>query len=201
MLLAAIAVFLSSFLIAIPLMVRAGLWWSVPLAALCIAFGILYTGGPKPLGYLGLGELFVFFFFGPVAVCGTFLLQTSSLSAPVFIGSLAPALISCAILIANNLRDETSDRAVGKRTLVVRFGHQFGRWEYALSLAGAFAVPLILIALFKAPVSLSLASLSILGFVPLLRKIFRSDNLAPLLPATAMILLLYTTIFCVAIPW
>ncbi len=201
---AAMAAFLTAFLTAIPLMVRAGFWWSASIAALSILFGILYTGGPKPLGYLGLGELFVLPFFGPIAVCGTFYLQTGSLAFPVFIGSLGPALISCAILIANNLRDEKSDRSVGKKTLIVRFGHRFGCWEYALCFSGALAVPLTLVLFYSAHWVLALAALPILKLIPLLRKTFPSEDpfqLAALLPATALTLILYTAIFCLALIW
>jgi len=195
---AAIAIFLSAFLTAIPLMAIAGLW-SLPVALLCIAFGILYTGGPKPLGYLGLGEFLVLIFFGPVAVCGTYFLQTFSLSPSIFIASLSPGLISCAILIANNLRDEISDRATNKRTLIVRLGHRFGCWEYSLALFAALLVPAILILFYGAPLPLSFASLFIIVFIPQIRKAFRSldpNEIASLLPVTALILLLYTTIFC-----
>lgn len=144
MLVACMVTFGFAFLFAIPLMMMAG-FWSFILAGACITFGILYTGGPFPLGYLGLGELLVFPFFGPIATCGTYFLQTQELNSTVFIASLAPGLISCAVLIANNLRDEKSDRATGKMTLVARFGKRFGMVEYALTLFGASMVPLVLI--------------------------------------------------------
>lgn len=194
MLLATGLIFGCALLIAMPLMWIAGLW-SLFLAGACVAFGILYTGGPKPLGYLGLGELLVFVFFGPVAACGTAFLQTGFVSLPVFIASLAPGLLSCAILIANNLRDEKSDRAAGKRTLVVRYGKTFGNWEYALSLIAASLIPPLLVLFFNAPPLLLLASVILLPSFPLIRQAFSSRDLLELLPRTSLLLLLYTLLF------
>ena len=197
---ATFAVFALAFFVALPLMLRAG-FWSFGVAALCIAFGILYTGGPKPLGYLGLGELFVLVFFGPVAVWGAYFLQTGSSSGQVLLASLAPGLLSTAILIANNLRDEISDRAVGKNTLVVRFGHRFGCWEYGLSLFGAFLVPFALVFYFGAPLLILIASVPLLVFTPKIRgMLIHKDplKLAPLLPLSAALLILFTAGFCVA---
>lgn len=178
-------VFGLSILIAIPLMLRAGvpnLIWSIPLAGLCVAFGIMYTAGPKPLGYLGLGELLVLIFFGPVAGCGAYYLQTATLTLPVFLASLAPGLLSCAILIANNLRDEETDRAANKRTLVVRFGRTFGLVEYAVALL----IPGLILLYFTQ------------GFLPIFfffvaYRTFQSKSL----PQTAQLLIIYTLIFCV----
>ncbi|MBW1752269.1 MAG: 1,4-dihydroxy-2-naphthoate polyprenyltransferase, partial [Deltaproteobacteria bacterium] len=100
---------------------RAGLPLFV-IGVLSILCGILYTAGPYPLGYVGLGELFVILFFGPVAVGGTYYVQTLQISVPVIISGLAPGLFSVAILTVNNLRDVKSDHRAGKKTLAVRFG-------------------------------------------------------------------------------
>lgn len=193
------AVFALAFFVALPLMLRAG-FWSFGVAALCIAFGILYTGGPKPLGYLGLGELFVLIFFGPVAVWGSYFLQTGCTNAQVLIASLAPALLSTAILIANNLRDEISDRAAGKNTLVVRFGRRFGCWEYWMSLLGTFLVPPALVFYFGAPLSILIASVPLLALTPKIREILSHKDplkLAALLPLSAALLILYTACYCI----
>jgi 1,4-dihydroxy-2-naphthoate octaprenyltransferase len=181
-------VFGSALLTAITL---AGLW-SLPLAAASVAFGILYTGGPKPLGYLGLGELLVLIFFGPIAACGTYFLQAGAVTLPVFIASLAPGLLSCSILIANNLRDEISDRAANKKTLVVRWGATFGRWEYMLSMVLAAAVPIILVFFYHAPPLLLTASLILTASWKALRS-------PALLQTSAILLLIYTTIFCLTL--
>lgn len=198
MLLAAVVAFGIAVAFALPLMVRAGLW-SLPAAGLCVLFGVLYTGGPKPLGYLGLGETLVFVFFGPVAVCGTYFLQTMSVSAEAAIASLAPGFISCSILIANNLRDEISDRAANKRTLAVRFGRVFGAWEYAGSLAAASLVPLALIYFYDFPLNLASASLLFFAAIPSMKRAFEFKTpleAMPLLQNSSLLLLVYTALFC-----
>ncbi|GMU92226.1 MAG: 1,4-dihydroxy-2-naphthoate octaprenyltransferase [Candidatus Hydrogenedentota bacterium] len=128
-----------------------GGWPFVVIGLVSIACGILYTGGPFPLGYLGLGDIFVLVFFGPVAVGGTYYLHTLRITPEhigltpfdVLIAGLAPGLISVALLTVNNLRDIEQDRAGRKRTLAVRFGRTFARVEYAscVFLAGV-AVPI-----------------------------------------------------------
>lgn len=110
----------------------------IPLSLL-LAFG--YTAGPFPLSYLGIAEVFVFVFFGPVASGMTYYLQTLKFSAPAFIIGISPGLLSCSILILNNLRDVKEDTLAKKRTLVVRFGTTFGKWEYALSLMLGILLP------------------------------------------------------------
>lgn len=203
MLLATCLIFAGALLVAIPLMIIAGLW-SLFLAAACIAFGILYTGGPKPLGYLGLGETLVFLFFGPVAACGAFFLQTGSVTMPMFIASLAPGFLSCSILIANNLRDEKSDRVANKKTLIVRFGRTFGSWEYTLTIVSAAAVPLILVFFYDAPALLLSASLILPLAFPWIRKAFKFRDpleLISVLQGSALLLFLYSAFFCVAILW
>ncbi|OGN64401.1 MAG: 1,4-dihydroxy-2-naphthoate octaprenyltransferase [Chlamydiae bacterium RIFCSPHIGHO2_12_FULL_49_9] len=199
MLRASFFAFGAAFLVAIPQIFVAGAW-SLPFVLLCISLGILYTGGPKPLGYLGLGDLFVFLFFGPIPVLGAYYLQTCHLNYSVFIASLAPALLSCAILAANNIRDEKSDRQANKKTLVVRFGRFFGATEYSLCIAMAAMVPWILIGFFKAPLELVAASLIFPLSLPLIKKAYQSQNpeeLISLLPKTAFLLLLYTALFVV----
>jgi 1,4-dihydroxy-2-naphtoate prenyltransferase (EC 2.5.1.-) len=100
-----------------------GGWPIVIIGILSIASGILYTGGPWPLGYLGLGDLFVLIFFGPVAVAGTFYVQTLEITPVVIFAGLGPGLLATALLAVNNLRDEPTDKKVGKLTLAVRFWH------------------------------------------------------------------------------
>lgn len=165
-------------------LILAGLW-SLPIAALCIAFGVLYTGGPKPLGYLGLGEVLVLVFFGPVATCGTCFLQTGTFGTDCFLASLSPGLLSCSILIANNLRDETSDRMAGKNTLVVRFGKTFGQIEHIATVVLAALVPFALVFGYGAPLKLLSASLICL---------FMKQDLQ----RSALLLLLYTVLFCIS---
>src|SRR5207253_6371104 len=104
-----------------------------------IASGILYTGGPRPLGYAGLGDLFVFVFFGIVAVAGTAYVQTGAVSPLALAAAIPVGALSTAILVVNNARDAATDVVAGKRTLAVRFGRRFANAEYALLLVVAAA--------------------------------------------------------------
>jgi len=197
--LAALTVFSLALIAAIPLMIQAGLW-SLFLSLACVAFGILYTGGPKPLGYLGLGESLVFLFFGPIAACGTYFLQTGAVHMPVFIASFAPGLLSCSILIANNLRDEKSDRIANKQTLIVRFGRTFGIGEYISSILLTAAIPPVLVIGYGASPSLLAASLIVFAAIPPIRKVINYRDpleLVGVLQTSAFLLILYTALFCI----
>jgi 1,4-dihydroxy-2-naphthoate polyprenyltransferase len=114
------------------------------LGLLAIAAAVLYTAGPKPFGYLGLGELFVFLFFGPVAVVGTAYVMIGTVSTLAVAASVPIGCLITAILVVNNLRDVGTDRASGKRTLAVRIGVEATRWEYTLLLGTAYLAPLFL---------------------------------------------------------
>ncbi|MDR7443732.1 MAG: 1,4-dihydroxy-2-naphthoate polyprenyltransferase [Armatimonadota bacterium] len=116
-------------------------WILVPVGLACVLAGLLYTGGPAPLGYRGLGDLLVFVFFGLVAVVGTDYVQTGILRARPAAAAVPVGLLCTAILVVNNLRDLETDRASGKRTLAVRFGRTGTRMEYLLCLLGTFAAP------------------------------------------------------------
>lgn len=111
------------------------------LAVLYIALSLAYTAGPMPLAYLGLGDLFVLFLYGPIATLITYYLQTHELPLHVALLGFSPSLISVAILTANNLRDVNEDRRSNKKTLCVRFGENFGRLEYTLCLMGGPIIP------------------------------------------------------------
>ncbi len=136
-------VFGLAVLVGIYLVYRGG-WPIVIIGILSIASGILYTGGPMPLGYLGLGDLFVLIFFGPVAVSGTYYVQSLEISAVVILAGFGPGLLATALLAVNNLRDEPTDKKVGKRTLAVRFGPGFARVEYLTTFALALITPFVL---------------------------------------------------------
>jgi 1,4-dihydroxy-2-naphthoate octaprenyltransferase len=122
------------------LVALSGSWWLLVVGALAIAAAWLYTGGPRPYGYAGLGEAFVFVFFGLVAVMGTAYTQTSQLTWLAFAASLPPGLWSMAILMANNLRDIPTDREVGKRTLAVNLGDSRSRQLYSATVLLGFLV-------------------------------------------------------------
>jgi 1,4-dihydroxy-2-naphthoate octaprenyltransferase len=114
-------------------------WWLLLVGLAAIVSAVAYTAGPWPLAYLGLGDLFVFVFFGLAAVTGTYYVQAGSLGPAPFLLSLPPGLIIVAILVVNNLRDIEEDRVAGKRTLAVRFGAPFARYEYLACLVLAYA--------------------------------------------------------------
>jgi 1,4-dihydroxy-2-naphthoate octaprenyltransferase len=117
------------------------------IGALSIAAGVLYTGGPRPYGYAGLGEVFVFLFFGLVAVNGSYYVQVESLDALPLGLSIAIGFLATAILVVNNVRDLETDRRAGKMTLAVRMGRDNAVTLYRLLVLGAFVVlPIALIA-------------------------------------------------------
>ena len=124
-------------------LVAAGGWPILVIGVFSIAAGVLYTGGPWPLAYHGLGDLTVFLFFGLVAVVGTAYLHTQAIWPVTFVYALPVASLVTAILVVNNLRDIDTDRAAGKRTLAVRLGRQGTRVEYVALVAVAYLVPLV----------------------------------------------------------
>ena len=121
-----------------------GGWPIVVIGLAAIASAIAYTGGPFPLGYYGLGDLFVFIFFGLAAVMGTYYVQAGSVSPLAVWASLPIGLLVVNILVVNNLRDLETDRAAGKKTLAVRLGPHGARAEYLLLLALAYLIPLLM---------------------------------------------------------
>jgi 1,4-dihydroxy-2-naphthoate polyprenyltransferase len=127
------------------------------VGAAAIAAGWFYTGGPKPYGYLGLGEVFVFVFFGLVATAGTTFAAIESVTALSLVMGCAVGSLACALLVVNNLRDIPTDREVGKQTLAVRLGDQRTRWFYVGLIAAAFALSAVG-ALWRVPVLLGLVA-------------------------------------------
>jgi len=121
-----------------------GGWPILAIGILSIISGLAYTGGPFPLGYNGLGDLFVFIFFGLVAVGGTYYVQALTVSAAAVWAAVPMGLLATAILVVNNLRDIDTDRAAGKKTLAVRFGVRGVQTEYTLLLGLSYAVPVIM---------------------------------------------------------
>jgi 1,4-dihydroxy-2-naphthoate octaprenyltransferase len=132
-----IAVAAGAYLVAI-----AG-WQLLVVGAASILAGVLYTGGPRPYGYEGLGEVFVFLFFGVVAVVGSYYVQTEHLSWIAFALSVPVGLLVSAILVVNNIRDIETDRRAGKRTLAVRLGRERTRVLFAVMVGAAFVVPIV----------------------------------------------------------
>ena len=185
-----------------------GLWLTwvggpvvVALGALAIVAALAYTGGPWPYGYRGLGEVFVFVFFGLVAVAGTAYLQALRFE-PLFVVTAIPvgALIT-AVLVVNNLRDIPTDAAAGKRTLAVILGRRATSTEYGLLLAAAFGVPVVLLAAgFGIAQLLPLLSAVLAG--PLLRTVrdfSEPRQLNAVLAGTARLALVFGLLFAVAL--
>jgi 1,4-dihydroxy-2-naphthoate octaprenyltransferase len=117
-----------------------GGWPIILLGLAAIVSAIAYTGGPFPLGYYGLGDLFVFIFFGLASVAGTYYVQAGSVSQAVWWMAIPPGLIITAILVVNNLRDLENDRKAGKRTLAVILGERGSKAEYLICIVAAFLV-------------------------------------------------------------
>jgi 1,4-dihydroxy-2-naphthoate octaprenyltransferase len=137
--------------VAFGLAVAAGLYltavagWELLVVGIAsILAGVLYTGGPRPYGYEGLGELFVFLFFGVVAVVGSYFVQVEDLRWEAFALAVPVGLLAAAILVVNNVRDIETDRRAGKRTLAVRLGRLAARRLYAAMLAVAFVAPVVI---------------------------------------------------------
>jgi 1,4-dihydroxy-2-naphthoate octaprenyltransferase len=177
-----------------------GGWPIAVVGLLCILSGLLYTGGPYPLGYLGLGDLFVLIFFGPVAVGGTYYVQALQVNTTVLVAGMGPGLLITAILTVNNLRDIEVDRKAGKRTLAVRFGKTFTRWEYALLVLVGISIPPFLYLRSGQHLSSLLSLLVVLPAISTFRGVFghaEGPSLNPVLANTARMSFLYSLLFSV----
>jgi 1,4-dihydroxy-2-naphthoate polyprenyltransferase len=163
----------------------------VAIGVASILSGIAYTGGPYPLGYHGLGDLFVFVFFGFVAVCGTTFVAAGAVPTSAVFAAVPVGALATAVLVVNNARDHVTDARAGKRTLAVRFGRRFASFEYAALVAIAFATPVGITLMKLAPPTVLLALLPLPLAVGLVRRVARLEgrDLNPLLPATARLLL------------
>ncbi|HTA88171.1 MAG TPA: 1,4-dihydroxy-2-naphthoate polyprenyltransferase [Polyangiaceae bacterium] len=166
-----------------------------------IVSAIAYTGGPYPLGYHGLGDVFVFLFFGFVAVCGTAFVELGRVPVLALFCAFPVGALATAILVVNNLRDRETDQGAGKRTLAVRFGRAFAIIQYRSLIALSYMVPVVLTLTGSAgpEVLLPLASL------PLALKTERAvaseegRALNPLLAATAKLLLIFGVLFAIGL--
>ena len=168
-------------------------WPIVVIGLAGIGCAVGYTAGPRPLGYMGLGDVMVFAFFGPVAVVGTVWVQTGATPAAAWAASIPIGLLTTAILVVNNLRDRRSDARAGKRTLAVRLGAGGARAEYVALVAGAYVVPVIAVAGGLAPAGWLLVALTLPLAVVRVRRVRRLDGAAlnPELGATAGLLTVF----------
>jgi 1,4-dihydroxy-2-naphthoate polyprenyltransferase len=182
-------------------LVVVGGWPIVAIGLTSVAAGYAYTGGPFPLAYHGLGDVFVFVFFGLVAVTGTYYVQALEVGAAAWWAAVPVGALGTALLVVNNLRDVSTDVKAGKRTLVVRLGATAGRAEYALLLGAAFATPLAMWGLGLASPWVLLALLSAPLAVPPLERVLGAEGTAlnPALGGTARLQLVFGLLFALGL--
>ena len=167
-------------------------WILILIGALAIAAAWTYTGGPKPYGYSGFGEVSVFLFFGLVATLGTYFVQVGSLSREVFLASISMGSLACAILILNNLRDLAQDEKSGKRTLAVILGDRGIRNLYRWSIFTPLALSVVL-TFFSLYYFLALVTLPLAGrLVRTVNAGAKDESLIPLLAQTARLQIFYS---------
>jgi 1,4-dihydroxy-2-naphthoate octaprenyltransferase len=168
-------------------LVFVGGWPILVIGLVSLVCAYLYTGGPAPLAYTGLGDLFVLLFFGEVAVAGTYFLISQTLHPAALVCGAIVGLPITAILVINNLRDARTDAVAGKRTLVVRFGQRFGRIEYTICLLGAYALIAASLGLDILPTGTALAFVALPFAIVQLRRLAHVSGaeLNPMLGQTA----------------
>jgi 1,4-dihydroxy-2-naphthoate octaprenyltransferase len=196
---AIIIVFSISIMMGLFLVYRGG-WPIVIIGTLSIIFGFLYTMGPLPLGYIGLGDVFVLIFFGPVALGGTYYVQALSINWMVILAGFSPGLISVAILTVNNLRDIDGDRKAGKKTLAARFGRNFAMNEYFYSILIACLLPAVITITTGKYKFISLAVLTLLFTPKAFKAVFAKTDgpsLNTALGDTGKLLLIYGILFSI----
>lgn len=184
------------------MMVLSGLWILLPIGLVAIWAAWFYTGGKHPYGYYGFGEVFVFIFFGPVAVMGTTSAQTGSYSWVSLLAGISCGAFSAAILVANNLRDIPTDTQSGKRTLAVRLGDKRTRELYKALIAIAFFMPVITSFQESAPLYSYVSLFAILSArypLHLIQTGKTGAELIPVLVFTGRLLLIFSVISSIAI--
>ncbi len=199
---AAIFVFVLCAIVSMFLIIRGGM--AIALVAVAsILSGIFYTAGRRSLGYLGLGDVFVLIFFGPVAVAGTYYVQTLDLNLAVIVAGFGPGFLSMAILAVNNLRDADGDRKASKMTLAVRFGTMFAAGEYVFCIIAAALTPFFVDAITRQHPALLVASVFAFGAIPLIRCVYTQKGavLNAVLARTGFLLLVYSLLFSMGWLW
>jgi 1,4-dihydroxy-2-naphthoate octaprenyltransferase len=183
-------------------LVWVGGWPILAIGVAGIVAALAYTGGPFPFGYYGLGELFVFLFFGVAAVCGTYYVQALTLTPLVVTSSFAVGALVTAILVVNNYRDIDTDRRAGKRTLAVRLGRRGAQVEYAALLVFAFTLPAVMWLLQGAGVWVMLSWLTLplaVQLVQTLRRATDGPTLNQTLAGTARLGLLFSLLLAAGV--
>lgn len=196
---AAFTCFGLAMLAGLALVVWAGTWWLIAVGILCVLAAWFYTGGKRPYGYLGLGDVMVFLFFGLVAVLGTTYTQALTVSGEAWTGAVGCGLISMALLMANNVRDIPTDREVGKITLAVRLGETWARRSYGLMLLVAVVLPLIHLG--EHPWMWVILLVGVLAIRPtrIMQTATERRELIPVLKITGILGLVYAVLFTVGL--
>ena len=190
---AAIASLVASATAGLLLVALTAQWWLLLVGAVSLLAAWFYTGGPRPYGYLGMGEVFVFAFFGVIPVVGTTYVQALTIPASAWVASMGVGALTCAVLVANNLRDIPTDSEAGKRTLAVRCGDRATRVGYTtLIVAGFVIVAVLALGLGLAFAWLALGS-AILAIRPVTAVVRGASGgaLVPVLQATGILVLAY----------
>lgn len=159
-LIVALAFFALAAIAGLAIVIRTQHWWMLLIGAACIVAAWFYTGGKRPYGYAGLGELFVFVFFGLVATIGTTFVQVGIVPQEAWFGAVAAGMLACAVLLANNLRDIDQDRVAGKRTLTVRIGKRATQVLYTVLVLLPFGIAAVLALVYP------IAWLTLLALIP-----------------------------------
>ncbi len=189
----------------VELVALTGRWWLLAVGAVSLLAAWLYTGGPRPYGYLGLGEVFVFVFFGLVPVVGTTFVQTLTIPTAAWVSGIGVGALACAVLVANNLRDIPTDAEAGKITLAVRLGDRPTRVAYVALVVAGFAVipPLALpagLGLTFAWIGMAAALLAIAPVASVCRGV-HGRALVPVLQGTGLVVLAYGILLGLGIAW
>ncbi len=177
--------------------------WPILIAGIASAAAAMaYSGGPRPISYTPFGDVVVWLFFGLVAVCGTYYLQTLVLSPGVIVAATMVGLPATAVLVVNNYRDLDPDRAVGKHTLAVWLGRAFSRWEYAFLILAPFVLLGVLSLYTSIGYTLAVPLLALPMAIGLVRRFWREvpgPAFNPLLAQTARFQVLFAALLCAGI--
>jgi 1,4-dihydroxy-2-naphthoate octaprenyltransferase len=200
-LIVALAFFAIAAIAGVLLVIASQQWWLLIVGAAAIAAAWFYTGGKHPYGYYGLGEVFVFVFFGLVATAGTMFVQVLNVSQVAWLGAVAVGLFACAVLMVNNLRDIDVDRKAGKRTLAVLIGRTWSRTLYTIFVLVPFLILALVsilytlgwLGLFTLLVALPAVIITLFGRTP--------RELITALQLTSISALLFAAFFGAAVAW
>ena len=186
-----LAFFALAAIVGLAIVIRTQQWWMIAVGAACIVAAWFYTGGKRPYGYAGLGEVFVFVFFGLVATLGTTWVQVLDLPQEAWFGAVAAGLFACAVLLANNLRDIDQDRVAGKRTLTVLIGKRATQVLYTFCVVAPFGIAVFLAVFYSIAWLALLALLAALPAITIVWMYREAKELVIALALTSLTALLF----------